>query len=177
MPTGVASTGTSQASASSTDKPKPSRSEGTSTQLAALIQSATLSGGTPPSVSSSTPAARASESARSWRFSLRAGSAGNSRYGPAAWRPSSCRADARGSGRKRASSTPHGSTSARFEEPRPGSALRSGSETAARRSIEGRTARVASRVRGWLRSVPWTVSARTRAGTASAGQAVSPKCA
>ena len=32
-------------------------------------------------------------------------------------------------------------------------------------------------MRGWRRSVPWTVSARTRACTASAGQAVSPKWA
>ena len=38
-------------------------------------------------------------------------------------------------------------------------------------------ARSSSRVRGWRRSVPCTVSARTRAGTASAGQAVRPKCA
>ncbi len=44
MPTGVASTGTSQASASSTARPKPSRSEGTSTALAALIQSGTRVG-------------------------------------------------------------------------------------------------------------------------------------
>ncbi len=41
----------------------------------------------------------------------------------------------------------------------------------------GSAAAVARRVRGWRRSVPCTVSARTRAGTASAGQAVRPKCA
>ena len=46
MPTGVASTGTSQASASSTARPKPSRSEGTSTALAALTHSGTRSGST-----------------------------------------------------------------------------------------------------------------------------------
>ncbi len=44
MPTGVASTGTSQASASSTASPNPSRSEGTSTAFAAFINSGTAVG-------------------------------------------------------------------------------------------------------------------------------------
>ena len=44
MPTGVENTGTSQASASSTARPNPSRSEGTSTALAALTHSGTAAG-------------------------------------------------------------------------------------------------------------------------------------
>ena len=47
-PTGVASTGTSQASASSTARPKPSRSDGTSTTSAALTHDGTSSGGDVP---------------------------------------------------------------------------------------------------------------------------------
>ncbi len=47
-PTGVASTGTSQASASSAARPNPSRSDGTTTALAALTQSGTRSGSTSP---------------------------------------------------------------------------------------------------------------------------------
>ncbi len=56
IPTGVLSTGTLQASASSAASPKPSRSEGTSTALAALTHSGTRSGSTAPSVSSLAPA-------------------------------------------------------------------------------------------------------------------------
>ena len=78
IPTGVASTGTSHASASSTASPKPSRSEGTTTALAALTHSGTRSGSTPPSVSSVAPAAADSACARSCRFSGRAASDGNS---------------------------------------------------------------------------------------------------
>ena len=78
-PTGVAATGTSHASASSTASPKPSRSLGTTTALAALTHNGTRVGATPPRVSSSAPSASASSRARSWRFSGRAGSAGNSR--------------------------------------------------------------------------------------------------
>ena len=36
---------------------------------------------------------------------------------------------------------------------------------------------VIARERGWARSVPWSVTPRLRALTASAGQAVSPKWA
>ena len=46
IPTGVARTGTSQASASSTASPNPSRSEGTSTALAALTHNGTWLGST-----------------------------------------------------------------------------------------------------------------------------------
>ncbi len=63
IPTGVASTGTSQASASSTASPNPSRSEGAITALTAFTHSGTADGSTLPSVSSGTSAA--SEAARS----------------------------------------------------------------------------------------------------------------
>ena len=48
MPTGVESTGTSQARASTAASPKPSLSELTSTAAAALIRSQTVSGAAPP---------------------------------------------------------------------------------------------------------------------------------
>ena len=59
-PTGVASTGTSQASASSTARPKPSCSDGTRTALTAFTHSGTTSGSIPPSVNSCAPLACAS---------------------------------------------------------------------------------------------------------------------
>ena len=103
-PTGVASTGTSQASASSAASPKLSRSDGTSTALAALTHSGTWSGSTRPSVEQPARRRRAA-SARSWRFSGRPGSAGNSRYGPSRVEPERRarlrRAGSAGSGRGR----------------------------------------------------------------------------
>ncbi len=77
IPTGVATTGTSQASASSTASPSPSRSDGITTALAALTHSGTSSGGTSSRLSSVAPPAIAR--ARSTRFSGRAGEAGKSR--------------------------------------------------------------------------------------------------
>ncbi len=66
-------------------------------------------------------------------------------------------------GAKRAVSTPHGRTSARRRLRAPGSCAASSAETAASRSMRGSAAAVARRVRGWLTSVPCTVSARTPA--------------
>src|SRR5690348_3107129 len=135
IPTGVASTGTSHASASSTASPKPSRSDGTSTAFAALTHSGTSAGATVPSDSSAT--APATCCARSWRFSGRAGSAGNSRHGRSGSRPSARRASARGIGRKRSISTPDGSTALRCRTAHRGTVLASGSDTVATRSSSG----------------------------------------
>ena len=66
---------------------------------------------TPPIVSSGT--SPAASRARSKRFSGRAGSCGNRRYGPAGSSPSRARASARGIGRKRSSAIPTGSTATR----------------------------------------------------------------
>ena len=162
-PTGVASTGTSQASASSTARPKPSRSDGTITALAALTHSGTRSGSTEPSVSSVAPVRSATATARSCLFSGRAGSAGNSRYGPRG-RDRARRAPARGGSagsarcpRRRAAPR------ARRRAAAPGQRRQEwrgdGGGKVDQRQHRGR----GHRVRGWLTSVPWTVSARTRA--------------
>ena len=45
------------------------------------------------------------------------------------------------------------------------------------RSTKGSAARVIRRERGWRRSVPWSVTTCGAPRSASAGQAVSPKCA
>ena len=178
MPTGVASTGTSQASASSTASPKPSRSEGTSTALAALTHSGTRVG-VDAAEREQLDVDRARERERAVVALLRARGVGREQQvGPLGVEPQLARAPARAAiGWKRSRSTPHGSTCARRAPRAPGSSCASGAETAASRSIRGSTARVARRVRGWRTSVPCTVSARTRAGTASAGQAVRPKWA
>ena len=64
-PTGVESTGTSQASASTATSPNPSFSEVTSTALAALTQSGIRSASIAPPVNSSAPARRPTSAARS----------------------------------------------------------------------------------------------------------------
>ena len=163
IPTGVASTGTSQASASSTASPKPSRSEGTSTALAALTHSGT-SAGCDACRASAAPRRPRPARARSWRFSGRAGSAGNSRYGPlrveaegapglrARDRPEAPHVDAAGEHRAGRRRTAH-----------PGTVRSSGSDTAATRSSSGSAASVIARERGCARSVPCRVTARVAA--------------
>ena len=109
MPTGVASTGTSHASASSTASPKPSRSDGTSTALAALTHSGTRSGSTPPSAA--TPPRSLRERGRDRGASRRAPDRlGTGRMAPQGRVRAAPRACARASGRKRSRSTPQGST-------------------------------------------------------------------
>ncbi len=58
-----------------------------------------------------------------------------------------------------------------------GSRSRSGSETGATRSMNGRPAVVMARERGWARSVPWSVTPWTWARTPNDGQMFSPKWA
>ena len=178
MPTGVASTGTSQASASSTARPKPSRSEGTSTALAALTHSGTRSG-VDRAERQQLDAGRDGERERAVVALLRRAPGRRGTAGRAARVEAElARACARGSGRKRSMSTPQGSTSARSRGAAAGQFPRERRRTRppADRSAAARR-RSAARVRGCATSVPWTVSARTRAGTARAGQAVRPKWA
>jgi hypothetical protein len=173
IPTGVAITGTSHASASSTARPKLSRSDDEMTAFAALTHRGTADGSMSPSVNTGTSPATAT--ARSNRFSGRAGSAGNSRYGPLGSRPRAERASARGIGRNRPRSTPHGSTARGPPNAVRGTCVASSSETVATRSIVRSPASVIARDRGWLRSVPWSVTARARALTVSDGKIESPK--
>ena len=179
MPTGVARTGTSQASASSTASPKPSRSDGTSTALAALTHRGTRSGSTRAERRAARTPAASRERERAIVALLRTGGVGGEQeVRPARGPGPARRAPARGGADGSARGPRRRAAPARAAAP-PGRAVRRASEaeTAASRSISGSTAAVATRVRGWRTSVPCTVSARTRAGTARAGQAVRPKCA
>ena len=85
---------------------------------------------------------------------------------------------ARSSGRKRSTSTPHGSTCARRRAERSGSSSASERRGRAEHVDEAAAPRASAAACGdACTSVPCSVSARTRAGTASAGHAVSPKWA
>ena len=70
-----------------------------------------------------------------------------------------------------------GSTATRRRSPAPGTSRASSGLTAATRSTNGSAARVIFRERGWRRSVPWSVTTCGAPRSASAGHAVSPKCA
>ena len=156
----------------------PRARRGRATALAALTHSGTRAGSTPPSVSSSAPTRCASASGEVVALVGARGVGGEQQVGArgveaelgarlrALDRAEALEVDAAGQ---------HDGAPARGA--RRGGAAASEAETAASRSMNGSTAPVARRVRGWRGRVPWTVSARTRAGTASAGQAVSPKWA
>ena len=175
MPTGVAKAGTSHASASITDSPKPSSCDGTSTALAALIQYGTSSGATPPMVSSGM--SPANSRARSKRLSGRPGSCGKRRYGPAGSRPSRARASARGIGRSRSSAIPTGSTATRRRVPAPGRLAAKARETVALSAVNGSAARVANADRAHEEVVAVQGHDHRPAARGSAGQAASPKWA
>ena len=175
-PTGVPNAGTSHADASITARPMPSSCDGTITALAALIQYGTSSAGTPPSVSSGT--SPAASRARSKRLSGRDVSCGNSRYGPSGSSPSRSRASARGIGRKRWRSMPHGQDR---HPPRPAGAGDVRAERArdrrGQRHQRQRRARDTASTSGGSRSLPCSVTTSGREPRQSAGQATSPKCA
>ena len=177
IPTGVASTGTSHASASSTASPKPSRSDGTSTALAALTHSGTSSGCTSPSVSSGTSPATAARAVEALLRARRVG--GEQQAGRVGVEPEPrarlARAAAGGSA---ARSTPHGSTATRRRVPAPATRSRASvAETVAARSTNRSAARLSRPLRGCARSVPWNVTTCGAPRSASAGHAVRPKCA
>ena len=169
MPTGVASTGTSQASASSTASPKPSRVGGHEHGVGGVDPQRHALGARRRRA----PAARRPSPGERERaiVALLAGARGRRRTaGRAASGPAPARrAPARGGwDRKRSRSTPHGSTCARARARRPGKFRRErggdGREQVDQRQHGGGGQRVcaggARRCRG--RSAP-----RTRAGTAS----------
>src|SRR3954449_12318380 len=76
MPTGVARTGVSHASASIAARPKPSASEGTRTASAALIQSGIWSGGVAPSVTRRGPGGGGRSRGRAGGFAPPGGAGG-----------------------------------------------------------------------------------------------------
>ena len=166
--------GTSHADASITASPMPSSCDGTSTALAALIQYGTSSAGTPPSVSSGT--SPAASCARSKRLSGRDGSCGNSRYGPSGSSPSRSRASARGIGRKRVRSTPHGQHRDAPRRARAGHVLAERArDRGGQRHERQRRARDRGRERGCSRSLPCSVTTSGRRPASSAGHASRPK--
>ena len=182
IPTGVASTGTSQASASSVASPNPSRSDGTSTALAALTNSGTRSGSTPPSVSS---ARVAGDLLRAIEALLGPRRVGREQHVRAVGiEPElGARVGARRCGLKRPSVDAAGSTARR-----PGGAAQRGicsrQRLGDRRRRDRRSrspASVIGRERGWARSVPCSVTARAarrarRAPARSSGRSGRGRC-
>ena len=178
MPTGVASTGTSQASASSTASPKPSRSEGTRTALAALIHRGTLDG-VDAAQREQLDLDRARERERAVVALLRAGGVGCEQQ----VRPRGVEAQlgARLRSWQRAEALEIHAAGQHLRPAPCRAARQSPARAEPRRRREGRSsgsaARVARRVRGWRSRCRARSAPARAAGTARAGQAVRPKWA
>ena len=158
MPTGVASTGTSHASASSTARPKPSCVGGHEHGVGGVDPERHLEGMNAPERQESRrrPATslRAVE-ALDRRARGRPGRAGSGRRGPGRGARAPRRAGSARSGRgRRRTAAPRRAGAS----PAPGTSRASSGLTAATRSTNGSAARVMRRERGWRRSVPWSVT-------------------